>query len=73
MQIEAPRQAYLSAREAGRWIGISGDLFEELAAAENWMRPVWFGKGQRRLKKWPRMDVVCFDWIYHRRVQAESG
>lgn len=67
MEINAPRAAFVSAKEAGRFIGISGDLFEQLADQENWMRPVWFGTGQRRLKKWPRMDVVCFEWIYHRR------
>ena len=73
MQIDAPRQQFLSTREAARWIGISEDLFTKLARLETWMRPVYFGEGKRRLKRWARMDVVCFAWIYQRRTANQKS
>ena len=70
--IDGPDSTFVDAKEAARWIGVSEDLFEKLAAAEDWMRPTYFGTGRRRLKKWAWMDVVCLAHILGRRVPGAA-
>jgi hypothetical protein len=66
--VSAPR--YLSTKEAADLIGVGEDLFEDLAEAENWMRPVYIGK--KPLKKWDRADVECLAHIVGRRGQLRG-
>jgi hypothetical protein len=70
--IDAPKKEFLSSKQAARWIGIGEPLFLELAAAEDWMKPTYFGTGARKLRKWSRLQVFVFAWVYGQRHQAEK-
>lgn len=62
--VDAPRKVLLSTREAEAWLGLGRDLFAAAVAREvDWMRPVWLGKGDRRVAKWHWMDLVCLAHI----------
>lgn len=68
MQIDAPNKEFLTAKEAATRIGIDARLFVKLAEREDWMRPVLFGlPGKRPTKKWPRLDIWVFCYIFQRR------
>lgn len=68
MQIDTPNKEFLTAKEAGEWIGIAPRIFVKLAEKEDWMRPVLFGlDGKRPTRKWSRLDVWTFCYIFQRR------
>jgi hypothetical protein len=66
--IDGPDKVYLSSKEAAAWLGLERKQFEALAALENWLRPVHFG----RSKKWHWMDVVAFGHVLHRRERVKT-
>lgn len=63
-----PKNANVTTEQAARWMGVGNDLFIELASEfADWMRPVYFGSGQRKIKRWWRDDVICLAHIWHQR------
>lgn len=62
-----PRAAFVSTSAAADWMGVGEDTFEDLAAETDWMRPVYFGRGRRKVKRWDRDDVICLAHVWRRR------
>lgn len=59
----------LSSEAAAKALGVSEDLFEDLIGEfGDWMRPVYLGRGDRKLKKWKRKDVLCVLHIINNRM-----
>ncbi len=58
------RQRFVSTSEAASVLGVSEDTFEDLAAREDWCKPVHIG----RLKRWDVADVRCLAHVVGRRA-----
>jgi hypothetical protein len=60
---------YLTTEKAADLVGVTKSMFiatvEEFA--DDWMSPVYFGRGRRKVKMWLRADVECLAHIYSRR------
>jgi hypothetical protein len=68
--VDAPRKSLLSTTEACAWLGLGRDLFKAAVDRESdWLRPVWFGSGERRTPKWHWMDLVCLLHILRARKE----
>lgn len=62
----------LSSDEAGALFGVEGRTFDEMAAAEDWLWPVYLGSGRRRLKRWDREDVAALKRVLLGRGRGEK-
>jgi hypothetical protein len=59
------RTQYLTTEQAASILGVSKDLFEKVAAAEDWCKPVYMA---RKAKRWLAKDVFCLAHILSRRA-----
>lgn len=60
---------FIDTVEAARLVGIGRKLFLALADefANDWLRPVYMGAGQKKRKMWSRQDVLCLAHIHQKR------
>jgi hypothetical protein len=61
------RTQYLTTEQAARVLGVSKDLFEKVAAAEDWCKPVYMA---RKAKRWLQKDILCLAHVLARRASA---
>lgn len=66
--VDGPDKVYVTSAAAAEWLGLERKQFEALAAEEDWLRPVYFGRN----KKWHWMDVLVFGHVYHQRQRVKA-
>jgi len=66
---------FINTVRAAKIVGVGRKLFLALADefADDWLRPVYMGPGQKKRKMWARQDVLCLAHIYQKRQTAPGS
>lgn len=64
---------FLTTNQAAERLCIGEDMFDEIVDDySSWLKPRWFGKGKRRIKRWPVDGINALAYVLAHENETES-